>query len=149
MNCELFSENLFAYHEGTLPGELLKPYKDHLASCKACQRLNSGFRNLAEIIETEKVTEPNPFAATRIIQRIEAEFEKSQSGIDHVWIRILQPVAIAIALMVGILIGTYSAKTGKSSANQLVNKENHIQFLKSDLYISEFTDEDKNLVLNK
>jgi hypothetical protein len=66
-----------------------------------------------------------------------------------VFVRILQPALIASALLAGILIGSYSAKTGHASDDQLLSKTDHIEFLKTDLYISEMMDEDKILVLNK
>jgi len=149
MNCELFSEHLFAYHEGTLPESLRASFEDHLSSCDSCMKLNTGYDIVAELIEREKGVESSPYASTRILQRIAGEFEPSRASHNPVWVRIIQPVAIAIALAIGILIGLFSARTGNTQAAQLVNKTDHIQFLKSDLYISEFTDEDKVLDLNK
>ncbi len=149
MHCELFKENLFAFHEKSLTDGLRQSMETHLASCESCRKLNAGFASFSEILEMEKATKPNPFTATRILQRIEAEFERPYANHGPFWVRILQPVALAIALAAGIFIGSYTAKNGNTPPGQLVNKTDHIEFLKSDLYISEFTDEDKILILNK
>ncbi|MEI6173788.1 MAG: zf-HC2 domain-containing protein [Bacteroidota bacterium] len=149
MNCKFFSKHLFAYHEGTLPEAFRPSFEEHLISCDSCMKLNTRYNILDELIEGEKSVESSPFASTRILQRITEEFEPSRAIHAQVWVRVIQPVAIAIALVVGILIGLFTARTGNTQAPQLVNKTDHIQFLKSDLYISEFTDEDKVLDLNK
>jgi hypothetical protein len=149
MDCAHFSENLFAFHEGTLSDGIRQALEDHLSSCASCKGLNAGFDDLTDIIKKVKATEFSPFTSTRILQRIESEFEWQESKNKLVWLRILQPVTITIALLAGILLGSYTAKTGKTSSDQMANKTNHIQFLKADLFISEFTDEDKILVLNK
>jgi hypothetical protein len=148
MHCTHFHENLFAYHEGSLPDEIHQSLKDHLSSCDACVQLNSEFKILSDLIDDEKASEPSPFVKTRILQRIESEFEHPETRKIPVFVRILQPAMVAFALLAGILIGSYSAKTGNASADQLNNNADQIEFLKSDLYISEIMDEDKILVLN-
>ena len=149
MDCKQFNDNLFALHEGEIPDELRQSMEEHLSSCAACAKVDAGFQTLAELIEIEKTAEPNPFATTRIMQRIDATFERTDSQNTPIWTRILQPVAIAFALLTGILIGSYTAKTGTPAANQVADKSEHIELLKSDFFISEFTDEDKILDLNK
>ncbi len=149
MDCKQFNDKLFALHEGEISDELRQSMEEHLSSCTACAKVDAGFNTLAELIEIEKTAEPNPFAATRILQRIDTEFERSGLQSIPVWTRILQPVALALALLTGILIGSYTAKTGNPAANQLADKSEHIELLKSDFFISEFTDEDKILDLNK
>ena len=149
MNCSEFTSNLFAFREGALPEELNNIYRDHLASCSACTRLLSEFSDLEMIIEMEKTAEPNPFATTRILQHIETEFEGPGTSNSPLWSRVLQPVSIAVALLCGILIGSYSSKNEHAPPGQLATKSENIAFLKSNLFISEFADEDKILVLNK
>ena len=148
MDCKQITDNLFAFHEGTIPDELHHSIAEHLSSCASCTKLNTGFIKYRDLIALEKEAEPNPFAATRILQHIESAFDRYESRSTPLWVKIIQPVAIAFALMSGILIGSYSAKTRDSSSGQVTAKTEQIQFLKSDFYISEFTDEDKILDLN-
>ena len=148
MDCFEFKSNILTFSEGTLSEELRHSSQRHLASCIACSRLVSEFKNLETLIELEKATEPNPFAVTRLLQRIETEFDRSTTSDSPVWMRVLQPVVLAAALLCGILIGSYTAKKD-IPANQLVTPSENIEFLRSNLFITEFADEDKILVINK
>ncbi len=148
MDCKQITDNLFAFHEGTIPHELHYSIEEHLSSCASCAKLNAGFKKYCDLIDIEKEAEPNPFATTRILQHIESAFNRPESRNTPLWLKIMQPVAIAFALMSGILIGSYSAKTRDSSTGHVTAKTEQIQFLKSDFYITEFTDEDRILDLN-
>ena len=149
MDCAQFTSEIFSFSEGILPEELHRSAEHHLASCSSCARLLSEFNGLKTIIDQEKAAEPNPYAATHILQRIENEFERPKYPHSQVWVRALQPIAIAFALLIGILIGSYTANKDNAPADQLVNTTKNIEFLKSNLFIAEFADEDKILVLNK
>jgi len=108
------------------------------------------FQNrLDQIIALEKETEPNPYQATRILQRIESEFITPKSSRIPAWTRILQPISISAALVIGILIGSYAARTGQNQNNEALAKIENIQNLRSNLFISEIADEDNILNFNK
>lgn len=110
---------------------------------------NSDFqKRLDKIIETEKNIEPNPFQGTRIFQRIEAELLNPQKPVFPLWARVLQPVAISVALVIGILIGSYTARSGQSADEQALTKSANMENLKADLFISTFADEDNVLNIN-
>jgi len=149
MKCSLFRNYLPAFREETLSAELQHSAHLHLASCEECRHLLEAFNETESIIEHEKAVEPSPFAATRILQRIESEFEKANAVIFPRWIRVLQPVTIALALMCGILIGSYTANKEETHVDNLLKTAENIEFLRSNLFISEFADEDRNLGLNK
>jgi anti-sigma factor RsiW len=149
MDCVELKNNIIAFREGALSEDILQSCRQHVASCSTCSRLNSEFKKLEEIIELEKAAMPNPFAATRILQHLDNEIRWPAKAPSSGWIRVLQPVAIAIALVCGILIGSYTAKKDTVQESQLVNNSENIEFLKANLFISEFADEDRNLILNK
>jgi hypothetical protein len=110
---------------------------------------NSEFqKRLDEIIAKEKCLEPNPFMTTRIIQRIDKELIAPKQSVFPVWIRVVQPVAITMALVIGILIGSYTARSGQNRNEQAMTKSENRANLKADLFISTFTDEDNILNLN-
>ena len=83
------------------------------------------------------------------MQRLENEFERPVKPHSRVWIHILQPVAIAAALLCGIFIGSYTAKKDTAPENQLAATSENVKLLRSTLFISDFADEDKILVINK
>jgi predicted anti-sigma-YlaC factor YlaD len=122
--------------------------REHLRTCNACTKVYTGFADIDALINHEKIKEPNPFVSTRILRRIENEFiAKHQTAFPN-WVRLLQPVALAVALISGILLGSYTAKKENGQAiNPVVGSQN-IEFLRSNLFITEFTDEDKVLDLN-
>jgi anti-sigma factor RsiW len=148
MDCSHFKSTILDFSEGKLSEEARQVSAQHVASCASCSRLLSEFNNLAAIIEQQKAAEPNPFIATRILQHLENDVEQAQTTATPAWLRVLQPVAIAIALLCGIFIGSYTANQDNAPATQMVNTSDNIEFLKSNLFISEFADEDKILVLN-
>jgi anti-sigma factor RsiW len=149
MNCTLFKSAIIAFQEGSLPEEAMNAARHHLASCMSCSRLVSEFREIDTIIAWEKSTEPNPFTATRILQRIENKYTEPGKSAIQAWVRMLQPVALAVAMLCGILLGTYTAKKDSTAAMKSPGTSDNIEFLRSNLFISEFTGDDKVLVLNK
>lgn len=149
MNCAQFTSAIFSFKEGKLSEELHRGAQEHLTSCVACNRLLSEFNTLDEIMDEYKAIEPNPFAATRILQYVDNEFDRPASRHARIWVRALQPAALAIALLSGILLGSYTAKKESAQVNQMSTTSDNIAFLKSDLFISDFADEDKILVINK
>jgi hypothetical protein len=149
MDCFQFKSNILAFSEGFLSDELRHSSYLHLSACNSCNRLLAEFNSLQDVIAREKTAEPNPFAATRILQRLESEFERPANPASVIFIRVLQPVAIAVALLCGILIGSYTANRESVPANNIASTSENIEFLRSNLFITEFADEDKLLVLNK
>jgi hypothetical protein len=149
MDCSQFKSNILFYSESSLSGDLSQETMDHIASCNSCAQLFSQFNAMEIIIEHDKLAEPSPFVGTRILQHIDNESAKRQSEFTPFWIRVLQPVALAIALLCGIFIGSYTASKDNASSNQIVNVSENVEFLKTDLFISTFADEDKILVLNQ
>jgi anti-sigma factor RsiW len=149
MDCQTFHKNIFAFREGSLPEELGAAVRVHMDTCAACSLLLIEFDAIAVVMDEEKSAEPNPYAATRILQRLEHELEKSDRPRQGAWLRVLQPVAVTAALLCGILIGSYTARKGNMPGGPSLKSTENIEFLRSNLFISEFTDEDKILVLNK
>ncbi len=94
---------------------------------------------LEKWIEQEKRVEPNPFAATRILQRIENEFGARRTESAPVLLRIFQPVSLTLALIIGILIGAYTARN--NAGPQLTNKSS-LDEIRNELFISEIMAED-------
>ncbi|MCX6276593.1 MAG: hypothetical protein NT004_00680 [Bacteroidetes bacterium] len=106
-------------------------------------------KRLDEIIALEKAAEPNPFQATKILQRIESEFLTPKTSGFPVWTRIFQPIAISLALIAGVLIGSFAARTGNNRNDIEVAKTKNLQSLRTSLFISEITDENNILNFNK
>ncbi|MFZ4520211.1 MAG: anti-sigma factor family protein [Bacteroidales bacterium] len=149
MNCSQFKTNILTFSEDMLSGDLKQRAEQHAETCPECSVLLSQFKAINAIILEKKAAEPGHFVSARIMQGIENEFKKEPKRQAYGWIRVLQPVSVAAALACGILIGSYTAGRDNPSGKQLVKTAQNIEFLRSNLYISDFADEDKSLVINK
>lgn len=148
MNCTEFQSNIYSFREGALSEELHASVSAHLASCSVCSELNTAFDAMERVIESEKAAEPNPFIKTRIMERIDREFSQSQTYRSSPWIRVLQPVTLAMALLCGILIGSYTAKRENQQNMTTSGTDGTIETLRTSLFIPEMTEEDKILNIN-
>ena len=149
MDCFQFKTNLVSFHENRLPGKEQLQFAEHLQSCAVCSKLYHDLASVDEIIASTRKAVPNPFASTRIMQRIEAEFGQPQLRDQPFWLRMIQPATITFTLLAGILIGIYTAKNAIPSEYQPGISGNNHKELKADLFISDFVDEDRILMLNK
>ena len=139
--CLIVRNNLFSYQEKQLPGRELMEFKDHLLSCGECSRAFADFQEAMSVIDLKRSDTFNPFIATRTIRRIEAEFERENKGTATFFRRILQPVMVSIILLFAVMIGFSIGRKidAKNSGQQ--TRQNNIQAMKSDLYITAFMDE--------
>lgn len=107
-------ENLYAYRENNLPAALMERLESHVASCKECSSLVDQFDSVLAAMKEQAYIEPQPFAETRLQQRVESYLESRQKSWFSISARyLLQPAVISLGLMlalaIGILIGTEKA----------------------------------------
>jgi hypothetical protein len=135
-NCRLLHENLYAYAENGLDPLLMEQLYKHIAGCQECASLVNKFNNVLNEIAVQATVEPRPYAETRIMQRIESEWEKREKPYYLRLRVILQPAAISlgvlVALAIGLLIGTEGANRRSNYNNEM------IQAVRTDLSIPEF-----------
>ncbi|MBE0662899.1 MAG: hypothetical protein IH597_10570 [Bacteroidales bacterium] len=112
MNCNKTRQNLIFLAEGNLSPELASVANAHLVHCEKCSHMYQEILQTLAVIETDKLLKIDPWFAGRVEQQFINLRTKRKSGIFELkpvfhLIRIL-PVAasLAIALWVGILIGT-------------------------------------------
>jgi len=148
MDCSFINSNLFAILENTLsPGEQLE-IDLHCKSCQECTRVISGFNETMSLIDKDKSKEINPFASTRILQRIESVWSLQSEKKQRVFLHVLQPAVLTFSLFLAILIGFSLGKKGMSSITEKSSPEQELQSIRSELFISDVTDEDKTLFTN-
>lgn len=149
MDCSQFKSHIFAFRDGTLSETMSRAAECHLSTCDTCTGLMAEFDRMDLVVGLDKAAEPNPFAATRLLMRLETEFGAQENHQSRYWLRILQPLTLAVAVLCGILIGSYTAKQDKNQSGSLAGTSANVEFLRTDLFISEFADEDKTVDLNK
>ncbi len=106
MKCRVIHKKLIFYLDGELSQEETKKTEAHLSQCPACFAFAEEMKKTLGIIQAEKITEVNPFIYTRIKTRLENQGKiETKPVLKPVFVRILQPAAIAIGLMAGIYTG--------------------------------------------
>jgi hypothetical protein len=148
MDCSFIKKNLFAILENTLSADDRSETDLHLKSCSDCNHLLSGFLETMSVIDTDKSKEINPFMSTRIIQRIDSVVSSHVDKKQKEFLRLLQPIVFTFTLFLAVLIGFSLGKTGMNSISGKKSDVQGLQSLRSELFISDITDEDKTLFLN-
>jgi anti-sigma factor RsiW len=149
MNCNNIRENLFRYTDHMMPEEERSAFEAHLNTCTECSATVSGTLSFESLIEKEKAAEPSPFAATRILQRLESESER---GVYHHRQRIshlLQPALVAASLILALFIGFVIGRNGGLKTDTKAVNIRQVDNLRSDLFIPDFIDEEQSLLSNK
>jgi anti-sigma factor RsiW len=144
MDCQDFQKSLFDWEDGEFYPETRIAMESHVLGCESCSRLLAGFRAFEVEIEAEKSREVPPFAATRILQKLENEKEKRQKAFSH----ILQPAIITFLLVAAIVTGFLVGNHGTTRQSQAISSASQVELLKSELFVADFLEEDNTLLTN-
>jgi len=119
MKCQVIHKKLIFFLEDELSGKEMQAIREHLDSCPDCALFAEDMRETLSILDSEKNPEINPFFYTRVKAKLVNQDEKeSQMMRRPVLVRVLQPLAFSILLLVGVYagikFGAQSAKPGIS-----------------------------------
>jgi predicted anti-sigma-YlaC factor YlaD len=148
MDCSFIKKNLFAILENTLSPVDQVETDLHIKSCPECSLVITEFQETMGIINHDKSKDINPFMSTRIIQRIESVRATQGTRQQKVFLHILQPAVFTFSLFLAILIGFSVGKTGMNRMSDKTSADLDLTSIRSELFISDITDEDKTLFLN-
>ena len=148
MTCDHIRTNLFRYTEQSMPADERSSFEEHLRGCEGCSAAVEGFTALEALMRKEKEAEPNPFAATRILQRLESETEQRAYRNNRRLVHMLQPALVTASLMIALLAGYLLGRNSGMIQNQ-ASAGNQREQIRSELYINDFVDEDQSLLSNK
>ena len=148
MECEFIRKNLFGILENTLPDSDRTRIEHHLNSCHDCSTLISEFRQTMDLIEKDISREINPFVGTRILERIETASSLKYEGRKGKFYHVLQPVLVTFSLLIAVLIGFSIGKKSLNYIPERISAEQKIESIRSELFISDITDEDKTLFIH-
>jgi hypothetical protein len=105
MNCASFKNSLFALSENDYSLFSADEFEAHSKECAECSILLEEFSKTMAIIEQDKLNEPDPFVATRLIQKLE-NYQKAEIWwVFPVSKPVLQPLFLGIGIVVAILLG--------------------------------------------
>ncbi len=106
MKCKTLHNKLIFFLEGELPEKEMGLVKTHLSECGTCAAFAEEMKKTLGILETEKSPAVNPFFYTRLKSKLEnQESEQKQVFWRSALVRVLQPAAFSILLLIGIYIG--------------------------------------------
>lgn len=114
MNCQIVQKKLIFFLEKELSGSEMKAVQEHLDSCHDCALFAEEMKKTLSILDSEKVTGINPFFYTRVKAKLENQAE-GQMMRRPVLVRVLQPVAFSMILLLGIYGGI---KLGNTTSTQ-------------------------------
>jgi predicted anti-sigma-YlaC factor YlaD len=144
MDCKIVQENLFRYKEGKLREIEKLEFNKHLATCSACKEIYSGFEAIENIMDKQKSMKPDPFAGTRIKQKLQNRLERKQNS----KVAALKPVFIGLLLIFAVAVGMLIGSSHMPVNNNISENQEQLDVLRSDLYISDFVDEDLLILTN-
>ncbi|KJF42944.1 anti-sigma factor family protein [Draconibacterium sediminis] len=104
MKCKSVHNKLIFFLEKELPVSEMEQVQKHLDECSECARFTAEMKNTLQILDNDKVNDENPFFYTRVKERIAKQAEE-QPAVRPVLVRILQPVAFSILLLLGVYGG--------------------------------------------
>lgn len=149
MDCSTARFHLFRLDEGVSSPELQAALREHLDVCPGCARIRAGCLELERTIGERKAVRPDPFSGTRLLARLDREFGAEKKPAARLWTQALRPAGLALALTLGIFLGIYQARRDTMPGNPEIRAQENLESLRSDLFISQFADEDNLLVLIK
>ena len=145
MECGKVQRNLLNYREGILTPEFRKDIEAHISACGSCKQLLSGMQAVEAIIEKSRSADPDPFIATRIIQHIENELINPKAG----YVFELRPVLVTLTALCAIAVGIAIGKSSFDRISGYDENQNQIENLKTELFIHDFIDENKTLLITE
>jgi hypothetical protein len=115
MKCKTIHKNLIFFLEKELPVSEMKAIQTHLNTCSECALFAEEMRKTLGILESEKVTEVNPYFYTRVKAKLENQEAKKNVVLGRpVLARILQPITFSILLLLGVYGGIKMGDTGST-----------------------------------
>jgi hypothetical protein len=116
-----------------------------VTGCEACKQLLDGFVAVSATIEKARAAEPGPFVITRIRQHIESELTKPEIKPSYA----LRPILLTLTMLCAIAAGIAIGKVNSDRISGYDEYQSQIEDLKTDLFIHDFIDENKTLVINE
>lgn len=109
MNCTEVEHKLIFYIEGELDDKTSKAITMHLKNCPQCNNLYEKLKADLIFLNTDKITDSNPFFYNKLVQSIENinnTETTNKTGFKQVYIRFLAYAAsIVVAIILGIALG--------------------------------------------
>lgn len=129
MDCKKLHNNIIFFLEKELPVSEMNQVQEHLNSCNECAQFAEEMKFSLSILESDKITDENPFFYTRVKVKMENQSEVALEG-KPVLVRILQPVVFSLILLLGIYGGIKLGQPTKTEISaKILAEEQMIPYL--------------------
>ena len=152
MSCRSVQKNLLEYIEDSLDFVTSNEVKKHLESCPECFTLSQNVQETYTSFEKMPKQDPGPYFSARVMARYQ-RWEAVETNSSHQILRILQPIAASVLVLVGVTAGIYLGKHLASSntvaSSQGVNNES-LETYASEYYLDGLGEQSvENLIDNE
>lgn len=130
MICKEVHKKMNSYLMLELSKDQLKAFELHLKDCASCNRLISELKSTMSLVDHTEKLKADPFMFTRI----QAQIENRNTETTKSWKKILQPIAIAMIMSVGLFSGISLGSKYYNDSFQLSAEESEIE--DQDLYLN-------------
>lgn len=120
MKCKDVHSKLIFFLDEELPVKEMQAVQEHLNDCTDCALFVEDMKKTLSILETEKTPELNPFFYTRVKAKMENRETGRVINRRPVLVRVLQPVAFSIVLLIGIYAGIKLGASGSATTSNTV-----------------------------
>lgn len=125
MNCKDVHSKLIFFLGKELPVSEMERFQQHLDACPECALFAEEMKLSLSILESDKITDENPFFFTRVKARMGNQAEEMPER-SSVLVRILQPVAFSIVLLLGVYGGFKLGQPAKTELAENTLKESQM-----------------------
>ncbi|MBC8108356.1 MAG: zf-HC2 domain-containing protein [Anaerolineae bacterium] len=112
MNCEQFSSQLDAYHDGELDAARVAEMDAHLRECPACALALQSLRSMSHLMQTIPMTEMSADAVSRLHAAVDRTMDRSLLPLARSF------VGIAASILVVATAGLFWMQPSHASAPQ-------------------------------
>jgi predicted anti-sigma-YlaC factor YlaD len=132
MICKEVHKKMNSYLNQELAAKQLQAFELHLKDCASCRQIINEVKTTMSLIDRTEKLSSDLFMFTRIQAQIENRYPESSRN----WTRLLQPIAIAMLMGIGIISGISLGSKYYSNSFQLHAEEYEVDSQDEDLYLN-------------
>ncbi len=143
MSCKQVENNMLFYIDKELSNEMATSFDLHIAECQHCNRLYTSVKTTIQAVEIEKNQADDFYFYARLKQHIENQ-QHQKNAINFMPKRLLQPIAVACLVIIGIFTGIKIGNqynTGNVNLTTEETRTSQLNAYSEETYIAEINNE--------
>ena len=143
MNCKQVENKILFYIDKELSDEANTSFEKHIASCQHCAGVFENVKSTLQVVTSEKTQAEDFYFYARLKQRMENR-KLLHTGFNYSIKSVLQPIAVACLIAIGIFSGIKIGNQYNSDSINLSPEESRISELNvysEETYIAEINNE--------